>query len=176
MRLHFKQTEFPGGLKEIKRLRTELGPISYEERWVSLVFILAAFSWISRSFILQPLFPALDDTIIAIIFGVLLFILPSKKKGEAIISLEDTYNLPWGIIILFGGGMALAKAFEVSGLAIWLGGLMIAFDSLPLILLILVLVTAINFLTEITSNLATTAMLLPVLAPLALEIGVHPFG
>ena len=172
----FKQTEFPGGLKEIKRLRTELGPISYEERWVSLVFILAAFSWISRSFILKPLFPALDDTIIAIFFGVLLFILPSKKKGEAIISWKDTFNLPWGIIILFGGGMALAKAFEVSGLAIWLGDLMNDFGSLPLILLILVLVTAINFLTEITSNLATTAMLLPVLAPLALEVGVHPFG
>ena len=72
--------------------------------------------------------------------------------------------------------MALAKAFEVSELAIWLGGLMNDFGSLPLILLILVLVTAINFLTEITSNLATTAMLLPVLAPLALEVGVHPFG
>ena len=172
----FKQTGFPGGLKEIKRLRTELGSISYEERWVSLVFILAAFSWISRSFILKPLFPTLDDTIIAIFFGLLLFVLPTKRKGEAIISWKVTLNLPWGIIILFGGGMALAKAFEISGLAIWLGGLMNDFDSLPLILLILVLVTAINFLTEITSNLATTAMLLPVLAPLALEVGVHPFG
>jgi sodium-dependent dicarboxylate transporter 2/3/5 len=72
--------------------------------------------------------------------------------------------------------MALAKAFETSGLAIWLGELMTAFGGLPLFVLILLLVTAVNFLTEITSNLATTAMLLPVLAPLALEVGVHPFG
>jgi len=172
----FKQTEFPGGLDEIKRLKKELGPISYEERWVAFVFVMAAFSWISRSFILQPIFPALDDTIIAITFGLLLFVLPTKKKREAIISWKDTINLPWGIIILFGGGMALAKAFEVSGLAIWLGELMTGFGGLPLILLILFLVIAVNFLTEITSNVATTAMLLPVLAPLALEVGVHPFG
>jgi sodium-dependent dicarboxylate transporter 2/3/5 len=70
----------------------------------------------------------------------------------------------------------LAKAFDVSGLAVWLGELMTSFGSLPLILLLLLLVTGINFLTEITSNLATTAMLLPVLSPLALEVGVHPFG
>ena len=84
--------------------------------------------------------------------------------------------MSWGIILLFGGGMALAKAFETSGLAIWLGELMTAFGGLPMFVLILLLVTAVNFLTEITSNLATTAMLLPVLAPLALEVGVHPFG
>jgi sodium-dependent dicarboxylate transporter 2/3/5 len=70
----------------------------------------------------------------------------------------------------------LAKAFDVSGLALWLGELMTSFGSLPLISLLLILVTATNFLTEITSNLATTAMLLPVLAPLALEVGIHPFG
>ena len=70
----------------------------------------------------------------------------------------------------------MAKAFDVSGLALWLGELMTSFGSLPLILLLLLLVTGINFLTEITSNLATTAMLLPVLSPLALEVGVHPFG
>ena len=172
----FKQIEFPGGLKEIKRLKTELGPLSYEERLVGVVFLLAAFSWISRSFILQPFFPAIDDTIIAITFGLLLFILPNANKKEALIRWDDTLKLPWGIILLFGGGMALAKAFDVSGLAEWLGNLMTSFGSLPLILLLLLLVTAVNFLTEITSNLATTAMLLPVLAPLALEVGVHPFG
>ncbi|MFQ3341292.1 MAG: sodium-dependent dicarboxylate transporter 2/3/5 [Flavobacteriaceae bacterium] len=172
----FKKNEFAGGLDEIKRLKNELGPLSYEERWVGIVFVLAAFSWISRSFILQPFFPALDDTIIAITFGLLLFILPSGKKKELLISWKDTLKLPWGILLLFGGGMALAKAFDVSGLAVWLGELMTAFGGLPLILLILLLVTAVNFLTEITSNLATTAMLLPVLAPLALEVGVHPFG
>ena len=102
--------------------------------------------------------------------------LPSKRENKALLNWKDTVQLPWGIIILFGGGMALAKAFETSGLAFWLGELMTAFGGLPLFVLILLLVTAVNFLTEISSNLATTAMLLPILAPLALEVDVHPFG
>lgn len=172
----FTQTEFPGGKKEILRLKNELGPVSYEERWVSIVFALAAFSWITRSFLLEPLFPKIDDTLIAILFGLVLFVIPSKKEGQPILNWKDTVNLPWGIILLFGGGMALAKAFEVSGLAIWMGKLMTEFGGLSLFMLLLLLIAAINFLTEITSNLATTAMLLPVLAPLAMEIDVHPFG
>ena len=172
----FKQTEFPGGKKEILRLKNDLGPISFEERWVAVVFSLAAFCWITRSFLLQPLFSKIDDTLIAVLFGLALFVIPSKRQGQTLLNWEDTINLPWGIILLFGGGMALAKAFVESGLAIWLGQLMTEFGGLPLFLLLLLLIAAINFLTEITSNLATTAMLLPVLAPLAMEIDVHPFG
>ena len=172
----FESKYFLGGNTEIKRLKKELGPISYEEKLVAIVFTLAGLCWISRSFFLQKILPSLDDTIIAISFGLLLFILPSKQKATALLSWKDTINLPWGIIILFGGGMALAKAFEISGLALWLGELMTSFSVLPLFLLILLLIAAVNFLTEITSNLATTAMLLPVLAPLALEINIHPFG
>lgn len=172
----FKQVDFPGGLKEIQRLKSNLGIISKEERRVGFVFILAALCWISRSFILQPLFPGIDDTIIAILFGITLFIIPSKNNKEPLLNWKDTLNLPWGIILLFGGGMALAKAFDESGLALWLGNLMTEFGGFPFFILLLLLITAVNFLTEITSNLATTAMLLPVLAPLALEVGVHPFG
>jgi sodium-dependent dicarboxylate transporter 2/3/5 len=172
----FKQVDFPGGLKEIQRLKSNLGIISKEERRVGFVFILAALCWISRSLILQPLFPGIDDTIIAILFGITLFIIPSKNNKEPLLNWKDTLNLPWGIILLFGGGMALAKAFDESGLALWLGNLMTEFGGFPFFILLLLLITAVNFLTEITSNLATTAMLLPVLAPLALEVGVHPFG
>ena len=172
----FKQVDFPGGLKEIQRLKSNLGIISKEERRVGFVFILASLCWISRSFILQPLFPGIDDTIIAILFGITLFIIPSKNNKEPLLNWKDTLNLPWGIILLFGGGMALAKAIDESGLALWLGNLMTEFGGFPFFILLLLLVTAVNFLTEITSNLATTAMLLPVLAPLALEVGVHPFG
>ena len=172
----FESNSFLGGNTEIKRLKKELGPISYEEKLVGIIFTLAGLCWISRSFFLQKILPSLDDTIIAISFGLLLFILPSKQKSTALLSWRDTINLPWGIIILFCGGMALARAFETSGLALWLGELMTSFSVLPLFLLILLLIAAVNFLTEITSNLATTAMLLPVLAPLALEINIHPFG
>ena len=172
----FESNSFPGGKAEIQTIKKELGPISFEEKLVAIVFALAGLCWISRSFFLQKILPSLDDTIIAISFGLLLFILPSKQKSAALLSWRDTINLPWGIIILFGGGMALARAFETSGLALWLGELMTSFSVLPLFLLILLLIAAVNFLTEITSNLATTAMLLPVLAPLALEINIHPFG
>ncbi|MCF7560183.1 SLC13 family permease [Sabulilitoribacter multivorans] len=171
----FKQLEFPGGKAEIKRLLNSLGSMSYEEKIVAIVFATTAFCWITRSFLLQKIFPQLDDTIIAILFAVILFIIPSKTKSKKLISWKDTKNLPWGIILLFGGGMALAKGFETSGLALWIGNQMTSFAGLNLIFLILLLIAAVNFLTEITSNLATTAMLLPVLAPMALSIEVHPF-
>ena len=176
MAFKFKQIDFPGGLQEIQRLKTNLGILSIEERRVGVVFILAALCWMSRSFILQPLFSGIDDTVIAILFGITLFIIPTTNRKKPLLSWEDTLNLPWGIILLFGGGMAMAKAFDESGLALWLGELMTAFGGFPFFILLLLLITAVNFLTEITSNLATTAMLLPVLAPLALEVGVHPFG
>ena len=171
----FKQKTFPGGKEEIKRLLSKLGKISYEEKVVAFVFTLTAFCWITRSFLLQKILPSLDDTIIAIFFAIVLFLIPSKKKGEQLINWEEAVKMPWGIILLFGGGMALAKGFEESGLASWIGSQMTSLAGLPILVLVLVLIAAVNFLTEITSNLATTAMLLPVLAPMALTIDVHPF-
>ncbi|SDT43279.1 solute carrier family 13 (sodium-dependent dicarboxylate transporter), member 2/3/5 [Maribacter dokdonensis] len=171
----FKQKSFPGGKQEIQRLLSSLGRITYEEKIVALVFALTAFCWITRSVLLQKLLPALDDTIIAIFFAIVLFLIPSKKKDEQLINWEEAVKMPWGIILLFGGGMALAKGFESSGLAEWIGSQMTTLSGLPILILILVLIASVNFLTEITSNLATTAMLLPVLAPMALTIDVHPF-
>jgi len=171
----FQQTEFPGGKKEIKRLLKTLGKISYEEKIVASIFGLTAFCWITRSFLLKGFLPALDDTIIAIFFAIILFLIPSKNKKEQLINWEEAVKLPWGIILLFGGGMALAKGFETSGLAEWIGNQMTALQGVATLLLIVLLVAAVNFLTEITSNLATTAMLLPVLAPLAITVDLHPF-
>ena len=172
----FHQKEFPGGKTEINRLKNDLGPISYEEKIIAIIFALAGFCWITRSFFLESILPFIDDTIIAISFGLILFVIPSKAKTNTLLNWKDTIQLPWGVIILFGGGMAIAKAFEISGLAIWLGELMTTLNALPFFILIIFLIAAVNFLTEITSNLATTAMILPVLASLAFEIGVHPFG
>ena len=90
-------------------------------------------------------------------------------------SWEDAVKLPWGIVLLFGGGMALALGFQTSGLAIWIGKQMTSLEAVSLFTLLLILVASVNFLTEITSNLATTAMLLPVLVSLAAALGLHPF-
>ena len=171
----FKQKEFPGGRDEINRQLKNLGNIAFEEKIVLAVFTLTAFAWISRSFLIKQFIPAIDDTIIAITFAILLFILPSKKKGEKILSWEDAVKLPWGILLLFGGGMALALGFESSGLALWLGEQMTTLQSLSLFFLLFILIAAVNFLTEITSNLATTAMILPVLVPLATILEIHPY-
>lgn len=176
MAFSFQQREFPGGKQEIRRLLKLLGKISYEEKMVALIFGLTAFCWITRSFLLRSFFPALDDTMIAIFFAIVLFIVPSKKnQRQPLIQWEEAVKIPWGIILLFGGGMALAKGFETSGLAGWIGAQMTTLSGLPIILLVLILIAAVNFLTEITSNLATTAMLLPVLAPMAVSVDVHPF-
>lgn len=175
MAFSFKQKEFPGGKEEIKKLLKELGTLSYEERIVAFVFVLTAVCWILRSFVLELIFPKIDDTIIAIVFSIILFLIPSKQTSGNLITWEDTQKLPWGIIILFGGGMALASGFETTGLAEWIGNQMTSLQGVSTLLLVFILIAAVNFLTEITSNLATTAMLLPVLAPMAMTIDVHPF-
>ena len=171
----FEQNEFPGGKDEINRLKNNLGKMSVEEKRVGIIFFVTAICWISRSFFLEKILPGIDDTIIAITFGLLLFVIPSGDNKRALITWNEAVKLPWGVIILFGGGMALAKGFVDTGLAVWIGGKLTILKDLPIIVLILCLVTAVNFLTEITSNLATTAMLLPVLATMSLQIDIHPF-
>ena len=171
----FNQKKFPGGKEEINKQLKKLGSISFEEKILFLVFAFTAFAWICRSFLLKQFIPQIDDTIIAMVGAILLFLLPSKKTGGKILVWKDAVKLPWGILILFGGGMALALGFENSGLAVWIGGQMTSLGTIPLIVLLLILIASVNFLTEITSNLATTAMLLPVLVSLASAIGVHHY-
>ncbi len=170
-----KADDFAGGVEEIKRQREALGPIHRDEKKVGIVFLLTAVAWISRSFLLSPILPAIDDTIIALSAGIALFVIRGSKSEGAILSWDDSKRIPWGILILFGGGLAIAQGFKDTGLAQWFAEQLITLEFLPLIVMTLVLVAAINFLTEITSNLATTAMILPVLAPLAAAMGVHPY-
>jgi len=171
----FKQKSFPGGKSEIDKQLQSLGKLSYEEKLVLIVFGLTALAWITRSFVLSKFIPNIDDTIIAICFAIILFILPSSKKNTPLLTWKDAVKIPWGILLLFGGGMALALGFQETGLAVWIGGQLTSLETVPLIVLLLILITSVNFLTEITSNLATTAMLLPVLVSLAQAIGINPY-
>lgn len=171
----FKQQSFPGGRAEIKRQLQALGKTSYEEKLVLGVFVATAISWTCRSFLLKQFIPAIDDTIIAMIGGIAMFLIPTQKRDRTLLNWEEAVKLPWGILLLFGGGMALAAGFAESGLAKWIASQMILLQGVAIILLVLLMIAAVNFLTEITSNLATTAMLLPVLAPMALTIDVHPY-
>ena len=162
---------------EIKKQLTELGEIRYEEKIVLVVFVITGAAWISRTFFLNLFLPSLDDSMIALMSGISLFLFSTRKKNndEKIMHWEDAVKLPWGILLLFGGGLAIAAGFQSSGLASWIAENLTQLSEFSLFIILLVVITAVNFLTEITSNLATTAMLLPILAPTALMLGVHPY-
>lgn len=163
----------------IQEQLTKLGKITFEEKTVLIVFGLVCFSWITRSFLLAPLLPALDDTIIALIGVLLLLILPSSGKNEhkgRILDWKTAEQIPWGVLILFGGGLALAEGFKETGLADWIGQNLSLIEGVSFFVLLLIIVAAVNFLTEVTSNVATASMLLPILASVAIKLDVHPFG
>ena len=163
----------------IQEQLTKLGKITFEEKTVLIVFGLVCFSWITRSFLLAPLIPALDDTIIALIGVLLLLILPSSGKSEPkgrILDWKTAEQIPWGVLILFGGGLALAEGFKETGLANWIGEHLSLIEGVSFFVLLLIIVAAVNFLTEVTSNVATASMLLPILAAVAVKLDVHPFG
>ena len=169
----FEDKNQASGKQEINSQLKKLGKFSNEELKVSVIFGLTAVGWIFRKQLVK-IIPFLDDTIIAISFAIVLFIIPDKKN-KPLLNWEDTIKLPWGILLLFGGGMAIASAFGKSGLALWIANLLSTMNGVSLFLLILIIVVSINLLTELTSNMATTAMLLPVLVTMALAINVHPY-
>ncbi|MBH46207.1 MAG: anion transporter [Flavobacteriaceae bacterium] len=171
----FKQKRLSGGREEISKLKKDLGKITFEQKAVSFVFFSAAFCWITKNFLLKNIFPRIDDTIISIFFATLLFLINVKGKKEKILKWEDTQRLPWGVLLLLGSGMSFAKAVDSSGLSVWVGTQISAFGTMNLFLLLVLLITVVNFLTEIASNMATIAMMLPILAPIALEFDLHPF-
>ena len=173
----FHQTDFKEGIVEIERQLQALGKMSYEEKLVLFVFTLTGLAWITRTFLLNIFWPDLDDTIIALFAGISLFIFNSKSsfKTKKIMNWGDAVKLPWGILLLFGGGLAIASGFQSSGLATFIAEKMVQLNGLSVFMILLVVITVVNFLTEITSNLATIAMLLPILAPTAVILDVHPY-
>lgn len=173
----FPSLTLPGGREEIIRQIQLLGSMSKEEKRVLVVFVAVSLCWMSRTFLLNQFLPALDDTIIALTGALLLFLLPAgdENKGR-LLDWKTAERLPWGILLLFGGGLTIAAGFQVTGLAQWIGVQFVALENVPFWLFLLAIITAVNFLTEITSNTATASMILPILAAVALAMGVHPYG
>ncbi|MEY3966048.1 MAG: hypothetical protein RL263_1217 [Bacteroidota bacterium] len=152
-----------------------LPTISKEEKRVLWVFILTAAAWITRTWLIEPYFPFVDDTMIAMISALILFILPSGQVGETLIQWKDTQRLSWGSLILFGGGLSLASAFDKSGLAQWMTQWISTWNHLPNWVIVLIVLTFMNFLTELTSNLAATVVVLPLLLPMSITMGIDPY-
>ena len=171
------KAQVPGAKAVIQTEIDELGPMTKEERWVAVVFSLVAVSWILRQPLLQPIFPNANDTTIALIGAVTLFLIPtSKGDGSFLMDWSYAKRLPWAVILLFGGAFAVAGSFSSSGLTEWLGGKMAGLNSLPFWLILLAVVALVNYLTELTQNMATCTLMIPVLAALSLTIDVHPLG
>jgi sodium-dependent dicarboxylate transporter 2/3/5 len=167
----------PGGAELIRSEQKALGAMSYEEKAVLAVFLGVAFLWVTRSFIWENVLPGISDGIIAIIATVILFTLPTRRTDEKrIMQWEDSKKIPWGILLLFGGGLAIAAGFVETGLSGWIGEQLRALDGVNVILIILLATALVLFMTEITSNAATATMILPVMAAFAIALGVHPFA
>ncbi len=172
----------PGGRDLILREFRAMGPMSRGEKIVAVVFALTALAWITRPYLLVPLKVAgatplagLTDTGIAMTGALLLFVLPVDwKHGIFALSWRQAAALPWGILILFGGGLSLASAITATGVAEFLGHRVGALAYLPLPVLMVFVITLIVFLTELTSNTATIAAFLPILGAVAVGLHVNP--
>ena len=165
-----------GGDLVVKKERAALGPITIEEKRVSIIFFIIAAGWVFQPLLSKlPLLSGLGNTNIAMLGALLMFLTPAGK-GKKLFLLDWDYaaRLPWGVIILFGGGLSLAAAVKSTGLALWIGSALSGLGAIPLILLILIIVTMVLFLTELTSNTATTATLVPILAALATVSNIDP--
>ncbi|MYL63229.1 DASS family sodium-coupled anion symporter [Bacillus hwajinpoensis] len=169
--------ELPGGKEVINKEKTDLGKMSAEEKVILLIFSLTALAWISRSFVLSELNPNINDTIIAMTAAILLFLIPApSNKGSFLLDWNTAKGLPWGILLLFGAGLAIASGFQESGLAKWIGEQLTVLEGIHLFVILLLVTTLVIFLTEITSNTATATMMFPIMASLSAAIGVHPYA
>ena len=177
--ISLKKEEIEGAREMIKSELTGLGSMSRAEIIVGAVFAGAAVLWVLRSW-LQNFVPQLGDAAIAIGASLLLFIIPSLERDEegtriGLLDWKTASKLPWGVLILFGGGLSLAAAVTGTGLDEWIGSAIGGFaGALALIVLVLVVATIMLLLTEFTSNTATAATFLPLLAALSQNIGENP--
>ncbi len=179
----FDLAEIPGGKQMIDDEIGKLGPVSQGERMVMIVFGSAAFLWVVPGLLSEipglgdrlGWFGDLDDTAIAVGAGIAMFLMPGRGRTEMVLNWRDAENgLPWGVLLLFGGGLSLAGAVASTGLDGWFGAQVSGLGALPIVLLVAAVVTIIMFLTEVTSNTATAATFIPVLGGVALGIGADP--
>jgi sodium-dependent dicarboxylate transporter 2/3/5 len=167
--------EIPGGANAIRNAYAQLGPITRAERSVAVIFIATALLWVTRP-LLDAHVPGLSDTSIAIAAALATFVVPvNLREGEFLMDWTTAERLPWGVLLLFGGGLALADAVTRSGLAEWIGAALTGLQAWPLLLIVVMVTTVVIFLTELTSNTATAATFLPLIASLAVGLGENPF-
>jgi len=186
--LPLRLKKIPGEKNVIEQDLKSLGPMKIGEKLTLVVFVVVAVAWIFRQNIDVGLFVIpgwsnilgisdyVHDSTVAMIGALLLFLLPVNwRKREFVLNWEWAVRIPWGIILLFGGGFAIAAGFQSSGLAQWIGERLSFLSGIPLIFMIMCICLFLTFLTEITSNTATTTMMMPVLGSMAVAMCIHPY-
>ena len=162
---------------KIQQNLKKLGAVSSDEKKVFIIFFITACLWIGRPYLkFHELLSGLTDAGIAILAAILLFILPSNDTKNNLLQWDETKKLPWGLLLLFGGGLSLASAISTSGLGEWLGSSFSLIIELKPWLIILLITTFIVFLTELTSNTATTSTFLPIATSIAVAISIAPIS
>lgn len=170
-------TALPGAKQLISQELAQLGPVSREERWVLTIFLSVSGAWIARGLVDIPALKMLSDASIAMAGALLLFIIPSNfRKREFLLDWKTAATIPWEIIILFGGGFALAQGFNESGLSQWIAYQLSILAGVPLVILIGAITLTVIFLTEVTSNTATATIMIPVMGALAITMEMHPYA
>ena len=157
----------------LSKMLTDMGPMTKDEFRVGIVFFIAASLWMFRSLI-DNYITGLSDAGIAIIVAIALFIIPSSGRNGELLSWEQSSKLPWGLLLLFGGGLSLGVQINDTGLGLWIGQSLVSLKTVPLIILVMAVAALIIFLTEVTSNVATTSTFLPVFGAVAVAVGVAP--
>ena len=165
----------PGQAEMIADQLAALGPMSRGERTVAAIVAATAFLWVFRPVVERATGIDLNDTSIAFLGALAMFVVPVEpRKAIFVLSGEWAAKLPWGVVVLFGGGLSLAAGIKGSGLADWIGGEAGGLSDLPTLLVIFAVVVLMILLTELTSNTATTATFLPIVAAIAIGIGENP--
>lgn len=166
----------PGGKELIDKEIAALGPWTMPQILTGIIFLGAAISWVAVPFLVGE-DSNYDDAIVGIAAGLLLFAIPADAKtGVRLLDWKTANEMPWDVLLLFGGGLSLSAMFNNSGLSLWIGEMAKGLGGLPTILLIAAVALLVLFLTEITSNTATAATFLPIMGGVAVGIGLTTNG
>ena len=168
-------SEIPGGRELIVGQWKELGRMSRGEVIVAVVFVLAALSWVFVPIVLDFTGSELNisDSLIAMVTAAVLFLIPADvRTGTRILDWKTANDLPWDVLLLFGGGLSLSAMFSKLGLSLWIGEQAKGLGAFPIVVIIAAVAALVIFLTELTSNTATAAAFLPIMGGVATGIGI----
>jgi sodium-dependent dicarboxylate transporter 2/3/5 len=158
----------------IRKEITKLGTLMRDEKIVLIVFVIIAVGWITRGLVWQDHFPLIEDHTIILLGVFVLFFIPSKNNKEYLLDINSAKKIPWGVLVLIGGGLALAGGFTESGLDIWIAEQLSFVEGMAFFVIIMIIVAVTIFSGELMSNTAGAALLLPIMASLASNLDVNP--